>query len=124
MSSLFDDLSLPDAFRRLDGVEVAPPSDRAAPPAQAVPLDEEVPPAEEEAPRVGRKRTRRTTGLSIIGYEKTSETLRRNAAEHPRFFNSKGHVRKEIREQEKEGEKFCAGCLQFLPLEKFGILLP
>ncbi|MGY5763989.1 UvrD-helicase domain-containing protein [Brachybacterium sp. DNPG3] len=29
MSSLFDDLSLPDSFRRLDGVQVAPAADRA-----------------------------------------------------------------------------------------------
>ncbi|MEE1618977.1 DNA helicase PcrA [Brachybacterium sp. J153] len=51
MSSLFDDLSLPDAFRRLDGVEVAPPSGGGAPPVGAEPpLDEEIPPHEEDAP--------------------------------------------------------------------------
>ncbi|AXK44474.1 UvrD-helicase domain-containing protein [Brachybacterium saurashtrense] len=45
MSSLFDDLSLPDAFRRLDGVSVTP-----APPQGASLRDEDVPPREDEAP--------------------------------------------------------------------------
>ncbi|WP_114856512.1 UvrD-helicase domain-containing protein [Brachybacterium sp. YJGR34] len=71
MSSLFDDLSLPDAFRRLDGVAVTPPSagtsaaaptdaqgpeapgptDEERPSDQDVPpLDEDVPPPDEDVP--------------------------------------------------------------------------
>ncbi|ATG52682.1 ATP-dependent DNA helicase PcrA [Brachybacterium vulturis] len=60
MSSLFDDLSLPDAFRRLDGVSVSPdatglpatqerPAAAHAPGPGAPPLDEE-PPFDEEPP--------------------------------------------------------------------------
>ena len=45
MSSLFDDLSLPDAFRRLDGVRVNP----ATPPHEEPPREEE-PPVDEEPP--------------------------------------------------------------------------
>ncbi len=73
MSSLFDDLSLPDAFRRLDGVQVTPASaqkaavgreddrtavdetdpgllDRDPPPEDEAPPLEEEPPHEEEPP--------------------------------------------------------------------------
>jgi DNA helicase-2/ATP-dependent DNA helicase PcrA len=48
MSSLFDDLSLPESFRRLSGVRVDPdaPSDDEAPP----PPDEAPPPPDEEVP--------------------------------------------------------------------------
>ena len=56
MSSLFDDLSLPDAFRRLDGVRVNPAAgedadllDREPPPEEEPPHEEE-PPYEEEPP--------------------------------------------------------------------------
>jgi len=74
MSSLFDDLSLPDAFRRLDGVQVTPASaqkaavgreddrtavdetdpgllDRDPPPEDEAPPLEEEPPYEDEPPR-------------------------------------------------------------------------
>jgi DNA helicase-2/ATP-dependent DNA helicase PcrA len=48
MSSLFDDMSLPDSFRRLSGVRVDPgaPDDAMAPP----PEDELPPPEEDDAP--------------------------------------------------------------------------
>ncbi|MDO5663217.1 MAG: UvrD-helicase domain-containing protein [Brachybacterium sp.] len=54
MSSLFDDMSLPESFRRLDGVQVDPAARRDAPPAGPAtasrehPVDDDVP-AEEEA---------------------------------------------------------------------------
>ena len=48
MSSLFDDLSLPDAFRRLDGVSVTPAeAERTDAPG---PVPQEEPPSEEHAP--------------------------------------------------------------------------
>lgn len=54
MSSLFDDLSLPDSFRRLDGVQVEPPggSDEPAPPAPEAdgPFDEHDLASQEENP--------------------------------------------------------------------------
>ena len=60
MSSLFDDLSLPDAFRRLDGVSMtpaAPPSARddqdgrhEMPPLPQDPPDDEEPPYDEQPP--------------------------------------------------------------------------
>lgn len=54
MSSLFDDLSLPDAFRRLDGVDVGPASPAQPPVAPsgpaAAPWDAEEPPPEDEPP--------------------------------------------------------------------------
>ena len=56
MSSLFDDLSLPDAFRRLDGVRVNPAAGEDAdlldrePPPEEEPAPEEEPPYEEEPP--------------------------------------------------------------------------
>src|SRR5699024_2328236 len=58
MSSLFDDLSLPDAFRRLDGVSVTPQTRDAAPaappggdaPVEEPPPYEDEPPYEEEPP--------------------------------------------------------------------------
>ena len=51
MSSLFDDLSLPDAFRRLDGVRVHPAtSPHEEPPREEEPPVDEEPPHEEEPP--------------------------------------------------------------------------
>ncbi|WP_246957948.1 UvrD-helicase domain-containing protein [Brachybacterium sp. Marseille-Q7125] len=52
MSSLFDDLSLPDAFRRLEGVQVGPAHSAADAPREedAPPTDADVPPANEDAP--------------------------------------------------------------------------
>ncbi|WP_394215593.1 UvrD-helicase domain-containing protein [Brachybacterium vulturis] len=46
MSSLFDDLSLPDAFRRLDGVSVAPVEEE--PPVEGEPPYDDAPPPETE----------------------------------------------------------------------------
>ncbi len=56
MSSLFDDLSLPDAFRRLDGVQVGPaahPAGGPSPSSDDAPWDEEPPPEEDELPPDG-----------------------------------------------------------------------
>src|SRR5690606_31899085 len=58
MSSLFDDLSLPDAFRRLEGVSVTPQPPRTGPgasTAEETPYeeghpDEDAPPEEDEPP--------------------------------------------------------------------------
>jgi len=58
MSSLFDDLSLPDAFRRLEGVSVTPQPPRTGPgastaeetPYEEAPPDEDAPPEEDEPP--------------------------------------------------------------------------
>jgi len=52
MSSLFDDLSLPDAFRRLDGVQVGP-APRTPEARDDAPWDEEPPPEEDELPPDG-----------------------------------------------------------------------
>ena len=60
MSSLFDDLSLPDAFRRLDGVRVNPVGSPSArddrrdrpeePPLPEAPPEEDEPPYDEAPP--------------------------------------------------------------------------
>ncbi|PWH07722.1 ATP-dependent DNA helicase PcrA [Brachybacterium endophyticum] len=54
MSSLFDDMSLPDSFRALSGVRVEPgaPDDSMAPPPEddAPPPEDDAPPPEEEPP--------------------------------------------------------------------------